>query len=318
MMMEEASYDVIVVGGGPGGTTAALFAARAKLKTVIIDKSKFGGSLAATSKIANYPGHTATVTGVELLSSMREQARSFGADFVQTQVYTLELNEDVKRAYTAEGTFAAKAIILATGAGARQSRIAGEEEYLGRGVSYCATCDGAFFQDQVVAVVGESQEALEESFFLAKYASSVHVLAPRDEFKSAPEIIEEATANQRLRLHYRRRVREIVGHDGVVSELVLGGRGGEEERLPVSGVFMYLLGNKPASDFLQGLVQLDEQGYVITDEHMQTSVPGVYAVGDVRRSPLKQVVTAASDGAIAAMAADRHIRRRKVLVQQWA
>ncbi|TAK36910.1 MAG: thioredoxin-disulfide reductase [Chloroflexota bacterium] len=316
--MEEASYDVIVIGGGPGGATAALFAARAKLKTVIIDKAKFGGSLAATSKIANYPGYPTTVSGVELLASMREQAQSFGAEFVQTQVYTLDLSEDTKRAYTAEGTFAAKAVILATGAGARQSRIAGEEEFLGRGVSYCATCDGAFFQDQEVAVVGESQEALEESFFLAKYAHTVHVVAPRDAFKAAPEVIEEAIAHEKLRLHYHRRVKEIVGRDGLVAELALVGRGGEEESLPISGVFMYLLGNKPASDFLQGLVELDEQGYVITDEQMQTSVPGVYAVGDVRRSPLKQVVTAASDGAIAAMAADRYVHRRAAMIKQWA
>jgi len=316
--MDELSYDVIVVGGGPGGTTAAIFAARAKLKTVILDKAKFGGSLAATSKIANYPGYPTSVTGVELLRAMREQSSAFGARFVQTQVYTLELNEEMKRAYTAEGIFSAKVVILATGARSRASHIAGEEELVGRGVSYCATCDGAFFQDEVVAVVGDSQETLEEALFLTKFARKVHVFAPRDAFKTTPDVLEEATSNARMSLHYRRQVKQIVGDGDVVSEIVVAGRGGEQERVSVAGVFMYLMGNKPGTDFLQGLVELDDEGYVVTDERMQTNVPGVFAIGDVRRSPLKQVVTATADGAIAAMAADKFVHRRTALIKQWA
>ncbi|MFM1653398.1 FAD-dependent oxidoreductase [Brevibacillus sp. B_LB10_24] len=305
-------YDVIVIGGGPAGATAAIYTARGNLKTLVIDKAPGTGALALTHKIANYPGVEGEWSGKELLDKMRNQAKSFGAEFIQTTITAVDVEDEVKSIYTADGTFEAKTVIVATGSKGRNRMLPGEERLLGRGISTCATCDGAFYQDKVVAVIGESEEALEEAAALTKFAREIFFIVPRAELQG----VESAPELPNTHFYYRTRPVEIVGEKGVEG-VKIRKASGEEELLPVDGVFIFLSGSKPGTSFLEDQVPLDEEGYMVLDEFMQSAVPGVFGAGEVRRSPVKQAVVAAADGAIAAMAVDKYINKRSKIVPQY-
>jgi thioredoxin reductase (NADPH) len=305
-------YDVIIIGAGPAGTSAAIYTARGNLKTLVIDKAPGTGALALTHKIANYPGVEGELTGKELLEKMRRQAESFGATFLQTTITAVDVEDEVKSIYTADGTFQAKAVIVATGSKGRNRLLPGEERLLGRGVSTCATCDGAFYQGKTVAVIGDSEEALDEVMALTKFVGKIFFIIPRAELQG----VEEMPQLPNTELLYRTRPLEIVGENRVEGVRVRH-NSGEEELIPVDGVFVFLSGSKPGTDFLDGQVPLDEEGFMVVDEFMQSPVPGVFGAGEVRKSPVKQAVVAAADGAIAAMAADKYINKRAKIVPQY-
>ena len=315
--MDTYEFDVVIIGGGPAGCTCALYTSRANLQTVILDKNPAVGALAITHKIANYPGVPGDVSGEDLLRIMREQALAFGTHYRRAQVFGIDVDAPQKKVYTPEGTFIGRALVLATGAMGRTASFKGEAEFLGRGVSYCATCDAAFYREREVAVVGFNQEAMEEAQVLTKFASTVHWVT----FKDPPP--EEHHAQALLSLsnvkHWSRsRLLSIRGNDMGVTEVDIKTRSQKEPvSLPVDGVFVYQNGSKPITDFIGAQVQLRSDGGVNVDEFMATNVEGVWAVGDIRNTPFKQAVVAAGDGCIAAMAIDRFLNSRNLIRPDW-
>jgi thioredoxin reductase (NADPH) len=315
--MVEVECDVAIVGGGPAGCACALYTSRADLKTVIIDKNPAIGALAITSHIANYPGvKSTTLTGQELLDDMREQAEIYGTEYHRAQVFMVEAEGDCKMIYTPDATFKARALVLATGAMGRKPGIAGEEDYLGRGVSYCATCDGAFYRDSEVAVVGRNQESIDEAEFLTKFASTVHWITPGNP-SGLEETAKDLLAHPNVKQWTATNLKQINGDDNGVTSITVHQKGSEPEELPVEGVFVYVAGAEPITDFLENQVETDDEGGVKVDEGMMTSVPGVWGIGDIRNTPYKQVVVAASDGCIAAMAIDKYLKKRKNVRVDW-
>jgi len=310
-------YDVIIIGGGPAGASAAIYTARGKYRTLVIDKGLTAGALGLTHKIANYPGVPGEVSGAELLQTMRDQARAFGAEFVQDKVLSVDLHSDPKIIFAGEGTYTARAVVLATGSMGRARGVRGEEEFLGRGVSYCATCDAAFFQGRDVVVAGNNDEAVEEALHLAKFARKVILLVQTPDLRVSEGLVSEVEATPTVEVRYATRLREIMG-DGVVHSVRIAPREGGEEILPVAGAFVYLQGSKPITDFLQGELQSTESGCLVVDGQYQTSVPGVFAVGDLLCNHIKQAVVAAADGVIAAMAIDRLLSGRAALRPDWS
>jgi thioredoxin reductase (NADPH) len=313
----EEVYDFVAIGGGPAGTSAAVYAARARMKTLIIDKSPSSGTLAITHKIANYPGVPGEVTGQELLEKMHVQAKDFGTKMIRSNVLSVDFsNEEIKKLILPEGTIKAKSVFIAVGAKAPGSKIKGEEEFTGRGVSYCSTCDAAFFADRAVAVVGDTDEAVHESLALAKFAREVLLLVPTNKFKGDANI-DELKAAGNVTIYYNHRLKEIHG-DKKVKSLLIRDSDKNEVTWEVDGVFLYLAGLKPGTDFLQDAVRRDSEGYVVVDETLKTSVDGVYAGGDARRTPIKQAVISAADGCIAALSADQHVNKRKQMRPQYS
>lgn len=317
-MMEEIECEVAIIGGGPAGCTCALYTARADLKTVIIDKNPSVGALAITSHIANYPGVDKAMSGQELLDQMREQAIDYGTIYRRAQVFLVELDGDMKVVYTPDVTVRAKALVLATGAMGRKPSFNGEGDFLGKGVSYCATCDGAFYRGSEVAVVGSNREAIEEAAFLTKYASTLHWLTPTE--PAADDVhAQDLLASPNVKHWSKTRLLHIDGDPATgVTGIAVQPRGEEEPvQLPVEGVFIYVAGAQPVTDFLEGAVEVNDDGGVRVDDEMKTSVDGVYAIGDIRNTPFKQVVVAASDGCIAAMSIDRYLKGRKSIRVDW-
>jgi len=310
-------YDVIIIGGGPAGATAALYTARAELKTLVLDKGLTAGALGITGRIANYPGLTEEVTGAELLERMREQARSFGAEFVSDKVIGVDLASETKVVYGNQGAYEGRIVIIATGSMGRGTKIKGETEFIGRGVSYCATCDAAFFKDQEVLVAGGSDEAIEEGLYLTRFASRVHFLSPSEKLIAPEELVEELKANPKVALYKDAKLKEISGN-GKVDSATFALKGGEELTLPISGAFIYLQGGRPITDFLEGQLEISEKGCLMVDREYRTSIPGVYAVGDVLCEHIKQVVIAAGEGALAGMSAEKALRGRRQIVVDWA
>lgn len=302
-------YDVIILGGGPAGLTAAIYAARARMSTLLVEKSYPGGQLMMCESIENYPGFAATSSGYELSTGMREQAEKFGMQTKLAEVERMDLSGDVKVLHTTEGEeILGKTVILSLGAKPRRLGVPGEAEFIGRGVSYCAVCDGAFFQGKKLAVIGGGDTAVEDSVYLTHFASSIAIIHRRDKFRAQKIIQERAVNHPVINVHWNSVVKGIGGGD-VVEHLVLQNVLTQEEtRMPVDGVFI-LIGLDPNTRMLEGVIDLDEQGYIITDENMQTNIPGVFAAGDVRRKLLRQIVTACADGAIAATAAEKYIEK---------
>lgn len=313
----QAAYDLIIIGGGPAGATAALYAARADLRTLAIDKGVTAGALGLTAKIANYPGVPGEIGGAELVERIRRQAESFGAKFVQDKVQAADLEGESKTIYTNTATYSARAVIIATGSMGRGQRVPGEDRLLGRGVSYCATCDAAFFRDQEVAVVGSDDEAVEEALFLTKFARRVHLVSPTPELKAAPERAGEIAGHPKTELHLGASLREVIGQTKVEA-IRVAPRGQPEQIIPVSGVFIYLQGNRPITDFLQGQLPTSDTGCLIVDREFRTAIPGVFAVGDVLCNHVKQAVVAAAEGAVAAMAIEKELHGRRQLAVDWA
>ncbi len=319
LRMEEIDCDVVIIGGGPAGCTCALYTARGGHKTVILDKNPAAGALAITSTIANYPGVDPTMSGIQLLDNMRQQAIDYGADYRKAQVFMVDFDEEngVNSVYTPDVTVKAKALVLATGALGRKPTFVGEGEYLGRGVSYCATCDGAFYQQSPVTVVGESLEAIEEAEFLTKFASVVHWIVPRT-IAAENEHAQQLLAHGNVKLWENTMLKAIEGDDAGVTGVEIKQRGNDEsEKLEVEGAFIYNAGSKPITDYINSKIEFKEDGGVIVDNEMATNVPGVYAIGDIRNTPFKQVVVAAGDGCVAAMAIDKFIKGRKNFKVDW-
>lgn len=310
----EQVYDLLIIGGGPAGATAALYGARADLKTLVIDKSLGAGALGMTQKVDNYPGMP-NATGPEIVRTIRRQAESFGAEFVQDQVIGASLDGEVKEVYTGNGTYRGRAVILATGAMGRSNYVPGEERLVGRGVSYCATCDAAFFRDQPVAVVGSGEEAVEESLYLSNFASQVILVHTGRQPQASPHLMEELEKNPKIE-RVSGRLLEVLGEEKVEGIRITGPEG--ERVIEVPGVFIFMQGNKPVTDYLMGTVPTNEDGTVIVDRRTyETRVPMVFAVGDLLGGEVKQAVIAAADGALAAVQAEKRLRGRKQARSDW-
>lgn len=312
--LEAELFDVIIIGGGPGGATAALYAARADLRTLVLDKSLSSGALGMTTNVDNYPGMPNS-TGPEIVRIIRGQAESFGAIFRQEQVFGVQVEGEVKEVFAALGTYRTRAIILATGGMGRTSTVAGEDELVGRGVSYCATCDAAFYRGAHVAVIGSNDHAAEEALFLARFASQVTLVHTGKTPRVGPELLEQLSQEPKVQLHSGRMV-GVLG-EGEVTGIRIAGPAGEKT-LEVSGVFIFLQGNKPVIDYLQGAIPTTEAGCVIVNrDTFETQVPGVYAIGDLLCTEIKQAVIAASEGCQAAIHVEKQLRGRKQALKDW-
>lgn len=302
----DKEYDLLILGGGPAGLTAGLYAARARLRTLLIEKAVPGGQIATTTLVENFPGFPEGVMGPDLAERMQQQAESFGLETTYDEVTSVELTDGLKRVKTLEGDYRAKALIIATGADAVKLGVPGEDKLIGKGVSYCATCDGAFFKDQVIAVVGGGDSALDEGLFLTRFGSKVIVIHRRNQLRASKVLQERAFANPKMAFVWDAVVEEVLGDDEVKALRLRNAKTGESSLLEVSGVFVYI-GHHPNTAPFKGLVSLDERGYVITTDKMETSVPGVFVAGDVRVNSARQAITAAGDGATAALTAEKYI-----------
>lgn len=314
--MEESAdlYDVIIIGGGPAGLTAGQYAARARLRAVILDKSATAGALAYSSKIENYPGLVQPVPGRDLLEVMRRQAIAFGAEYIETQVVGVNIAEEIKEAVTMDRVFRGKTMIIATGSMGRKPSIRGEDEYLGKGVSYCAICDAAFYRGSKVCVIGSSEEAIKEAGVLSRFAEIVYLISPAQKL---PTSDHHALREPNVKVLLGHRVTAIEGNE-VVERIRMLDAENRETVLELSGVFVYLHGNKPIVDFLYGAIETKEDGCIPVSAMMETSVPGVFAAGDVTCTEIRQVVVAASQGCIAALSAERYLSKRTRIRMDWA
>ena len=304
--MTDKTFDIIILGGGPAGLSAAIYAARSAAKTAIIDISMLGGQPSNYLELENYPGF-AKIGGYDFMEKFEEHADMFGIQkFPMEEIQSVDLTSDIKTVTTLNGEFKAKSIIIATGAQSKKLGVEGEKEFVGRGVSYCAVCDGAFYKDKVVAVVGGGNAAVEEACYLTKFASKVYLIHRRDELRADKIVQERAFKNEKLEFIYDTIVNKINGENLVKSATIENVKTHEIKDLAIDGIFPYI-GFEPNADLFTGQIKQDKNGFIIVDEAMQTSVKGVYAIGDVRVTPLRQVITAAADGAIAAVYAGRYI-----------
>ena len=300
-------YDIIIIGSGPAGLSAAIYAQRACLDTIVIEKNGIsGGQVLNTWEVDNYPGFPG-VTGFELSRQFREHANKLGARVVQDEVVQVELSGNVKKVVCEEETYEARCVILASGAHHRTLEVPGEEELRGAGVSYCATCDGAFFRGRTVAVVGGGDAALEDAIFLARMCEKVYSVHRRDKLRGAKRLQERLQALENIEFVWNSETVAIEGNAQVEALRLRQTKTGEERRLDVDGVFI-AVGIAPESELYAGQLELDEQGYIRADESGQTSVPGVFAAGDVRTKALRQILTAASDGANCVASAERYLQ----------
>ena len=305
-------YDVIVLGAGPAGLTAGLYAGRSRLSTLIVEKGQDGGQIAITNEIENYPGQVEGDSGPSLIARMTEQCKHFGVERVSDMIKSVELTGDVKKLVGAKGEYEAKTVIIATGAFPRPIGCKNEGEFVGKGISFCATCDGSFFEDFEVYVVGGGDAAVEEAMYLTKFARKVTIIHRRNELRAAKSIQEKAFKNEKIAFMWDSVVDEVGGDDGILSRMVVKNTKTGElttiEADPDDGMFglFGFIGLLPKSDLFEGVIDMDK-GYIVTDADMHTNIPGVYAAGDIRVKSLRQVVTAAADGAIAAMQAEKYI-----------
>lgn len=303
-----AVYDTIIIGGGPAGYSAALYAARAGLSTLVLERFSAGGQAAITDIIENYPGFDEGIGGFELSMRMQKGAEAAGAATEYREVVSLDGTGDIKRIKTDAGELLARTVIIATGADPRKLGLAREDELLGRGVHYCAHCDGRFYRDREVAVVGGGNTAVEDALYLSKIAKKVYLIHRRDEFRATKVYLAPLFAKENVEILTSSQVKEILGGENFEGVRVLDLKSGGERDLAVSALFVSA-GRVPATAFLGDLIEL-ENGYVVADESTETSIPGVFAAGDVRKKELRQVITAASDGAVAAEAAAKYIARK--------
>jgi thioredoxin reductase (NADPH) len=305
MTAQEEVRNLIIVGSGPAGYTAAVYAARAQLAPLVFEGSQFGGALMTTTEVENYPGFRDGVMGPDLMEQMRAQAERFGAELRPEDVESVELEGDVKYVTAHGKRYAAKAVVLAMGAAARYLGIPGEQTLLGHGVSACATCDGFFFRDQDIAVVGGGDSAMEEATFLTRFAKSVTIIHRREEFRASKIMLERAKANEKIRWQLNSEVLEVLGDKTVSGVKLRDTITGEESELAVSGLFM-AIGHDPRSELVRGVVQVDDDGYVLTQNGTTyTNVDGVFAAGDLVDRTYRQAITAAGSGCAAAIDAER-------------
>lgn len=300
-------YDVVVIGAGPGGMTAALYAARSNLSVAMLDRGVYGGQMNNTDDIENYPGFT-SIKGPELSEKMYQSAINSGVEFVYGDVQQITLDsEQVKHIKTDSDELIANAVIIATGATHRKLGVPGEDKFAGKGVSYCAVCDGAFFRNKDVAVVGGGDSAISEGLYLANVKKNVNVIHHRDKLRAQQVLQDRAFNNQKMDFTWNSNVKEIVGDDTYVTGVKVQ-RNGHDETIPTSGVFIYI-GNVPNSKMFANLNITDEQGWILTNDEMETSVPGIFAIGDVRKKKLRQITTAVGDGGIAGQNAYEYLEQ---------
>lgn len=299
-------YQLIIIGGGPAGLSAGLYATRARLSTLLIERAIPGGQIINAELVENYPGFPQGISGAELGSLMEQQATKYGLEIIMAEVERVEVGEGEKIVHTSEGQYRAKALIIAGGSEHGKLGVPGEEELRGRGVSYCATCDGAFFKDQVIAVVGGGNVAINDALFLTRFASKVIVIHRRDELRATKILSEGAFARPKIEFLWDTVV-ESIGGDGQVRELGLRNvKTGTESKLEVSGIFV-AVGLRPNTGYLEGVVALSQEGFILVNDQMETGVPGIFAAGDIRAGSARQVSSAVGDGATAAISAERYL-----------
>ncbi len=306
-MTSDIIYDVIIIGGGPAGLTAGIYASRARLKTLLIEKAGCGGQIAITDKLENFPGFEEGINGFEFTSKVEQQARNFGTEIIYGEVLSLEAESSVKKVILSDHTYAAKTIVIASGSSFKKLGIYGEHEFLGKGVSYCATCDGPFFKNKTVAVIGGGNSAVQEALFLTKFANKIYLIHRRDTLRAVQLLQEKVFAEKKIEVVFDTNVEEISGGQMIENLKVKNVKTGKPGNIAVDGVFIFIGWNPNTSFLSENKIALDENGYIITDEKMQTSLEGVFACGDVRKKMLRQVVTAVSEGATAAISAQHCI-----------
>lgn len=299
-------YDTMIIGAGPAGMTAALYAARSNLKVALLERGIYGGQMNNTAEIENYPGY-ARISGPELAEKMFEPLENLGVEHLFGQVEKIEDHGDYKKIITEDEVFETKTVILASGANHRHLGVPGEEEYNSRGVSYCAVCDGAFFRDEDLLVVGGGDSAVEEAIFLTRFAKSVTIIHRRDQLRAQKLLQERAFANEKISFIWDSVVKEIKGDDRRVTSVVFENvKTGQSSESDFGGVFIYV-GLDPVSDFVKDLGICNEAGWIVTDQHMKTAIDGIYAIGDVRQKDLRQITTAVGDGAVAGQEVYKYI-----------
>ena len=302
----DKEYEVIIIGGGPAGLTAGLYAARARLNSLIIEKGVVGGQITDAERVDNYPGFPEGISGSELSELMHQQATKYGLKTLIAEVTGLEPQEKQKVVRTTEGNFVAKAVIIAGGSNRQKLGIPGEKKFTGKGVSYCATCDAFFFQDKLVAVVGGGNAAITEALHLVKFASKVTVIHRRDHLRATPILQEKAFSEPKIEFLWDTVIEAIEGGNFVERIRLHQVKTGEKSALKVAGIFVSV-GLKPDTDYLKGVLPLSEAGYIITNDRLETEIPGIFAAGDIRYNSPRQVITAAGDGATAAIYAEKFI-----------
>jgi len=316
--VQDKVYDVIIIGAGPAGASAAIYTSRAGLSTLVLYRAEADGALGVTQKIENYPGIRGPLSGFELLKLMRDHAKAFGAEFQKGKIIASSLEGEIKSVYTIDGKeYKSKTIIVSSGAMERAHKFPGEEEFLGKGVSYCGVCDAAFFKDRPVAVVGDDDYGIEEAEFIARFASKVYFVVPSSKIRAPQEEVEHFSKLQNVEILLHTRPVKILGDNLVKGLHVKKLSAGEEATLEVDGVFIFIGGNKPSVDFLMGQVKMNEHGCLEIDEEMMSSVPGVFAAGDILCTNIKQAVIAAADGVKAALAVDKYLNKKSKITSQW-
>ncbi len=299
-------YDVIIIGGGPGGYTAALYTTRAGLDTLVLEKMSAGGQMTQTTQIDNYPGFDEGIDGFELGEKMQAGAERFGAKSELAEVYSVELTKDIKRIETSEATFLGRAVIIATGANHKHLGVDKEDAYIGRGVAYCATCDGMFYKGKTVAVVGGGNSAVADALVLSRLCEKVILIHRRDTLRATKVYHEQLEHTPNIKFRWNSTVHSLLGEERLSGLELKDVHTGELSELPVDGVFISV-GQAPATELFKEQVELDKGGYIIADESTRTNLPGVFAVGDVRTKVLRQIITAAADGAVASHYAEEYL-----------
>jgi len=306
MAKSPKKYDVVIVGGGPAGLSAGIYTARARLSSLLVERGAVGGQIINTEWVENYPGFTESISGIDLTEAMHKQATKFGLETLVAEVTGIKIVGKQKVVQTSQGDFTAKAVIIASGSERQKLGVPGEAVFTGKGVSYCATCDGPFFRDKAVAVVGGGNAAITEAIELTKFASKITVIHRRDELRATKILQEKAFAEKKIEILWDSVVEEIAGDPFVNKVTVMNVKTKKKTDLEVAGVFMSV-GFKPNTGYLKGIVKLDDIGTVIINEKMETSVLGIFAAGDIRSSSIRQIIAAAGDGAVAAIGAEKYI-----------
>jgi len=307
---DSKTYEVIIIGGGPAGMTAGLYTTRSRFQTLLLEGALFGGQMTTTDLIENYPGFPQGVSGSELSRLMEEQAKRFGLEIANQEVMEVKLEGEMKRVRTYESAYLCEALIICTGTEYRKIGVPGEKELTGKGVSFCSTCDGPFFQDRKIVVVGGGDSALTEALYLTKFAQEVTIIHRRDALRATKIYQERAFANPKIKFLWNSVVEEIKGDDVVGSLMVKNVKTGEVKEFETEGAFIFI-GISPKTQFLKGLVQMDEAGYIITNANCETSVKGIFAAGDCRKQLLRQITTAVGDGSTAAFAVEKYLEGKE-------
>ncbi|PLY00029.1 MAG: thioredoxin-disulfide reductase [Desulfuromonas sp.] len=305
--MSDTIFDVIIIGGGPAGLTAGLYTSRAKLKTLLFERMIMGGQVMTTTKVENYPGFPGGIDGPELMMRFQEHCQEFGLEVKTGEAEALVENDGIKTLTVDGEDYQARSIIITTGAEPSKLGVEGEASFVGRGVSYCATCDGAFFRDVEVAIIGGGDTAAEEALFLTRFASKVYLIHRRDELRATKILQDRIHANEKIEVLWDTVVARVDGDNSGMTSIALNNvKTGEERDLPLAGMFV-AIGVTPKAHFLTEILELDDDGYILTDAECRTSMPGVFAAGDVRKKILKQIATAVGDGAVAAIMAEKYL-----------